>query len=779
MKGLSEKVGLVLLIGLTGTVWAEAPPAPPVATAPDAKEELEELNEIIVTGTHIRGVTNPTTSVQIYTRDDIDRTGVATLQDFIRRLPQNFNGGASDSTLSSVAGGGNAVNTVGATGINLRGLGNESTLILVNGRRIAPGNTLGNFVDISMIPLNAVDRIEIVTDGASAIYGSDAVAGVVNFVLRRDLEGYETRLHYASDAQGGTHESEVGQVIGHRWSSGSALLSYEYWDRAALAAADRSYSQDLLAPFSLLPQQLRHGAFLTIDQSLTSGIEAFAEGSFAHRATSQTLTSPFASSTEPAKVDSYSGTLGARIELPRAAQVELSVTYGASDTRTQSLMDGLLVADNKVRSDLLSVDVKVDGSWGSTHAGPIRYAAGAQYRTEGLDERELVGLTEFDPSRHIAAGFLELRVPLVGPAQSSSQWGERLTLSLADRAEHYNDFGSTHNPQIGLLWRPTQGFLLRAAWGTSFHAPLLDNLNPNPFQVVAFPEADPSTGGTTNSLIVFGGNPDLDPEKATTWTLGLEVRPERVPGLSARLSYYDIRFTKRIVNAQSEGVDITDALRLESILGPQIIQRNPPQSLVTTLTDTPAYFNPFQIDRATIAAIVDSRWLNLAAKNTRGIDFELAHFLDTRLGQVRTGFAGTYILKLENQFTAASPFVSVLNTVYNPVNLKLQAHAALTHGPLTSTLFLNYVNHYKDNRAPTLVPVASWTTVDATFDYNFGDTAGLLDKTSILLGVLNIGNVKPPYAAPQFPGSYGGAAFDGANANVLGRYYSLQVSRRW
>jgi outer membrane receptor protein involved in Fe transport len=333
-----------------------------------------------------------------------------------------------------------------------------------------------------------------------------------------------------------------------------------------------------------------------------------------------------------------------------------------------------------------------------------------------------------------------------------------------------------------LIWKPLRDLLLRGAIGTSFHAPLLNDLNPVPFQVVPYPEADPRTGGTTNTLIEFGGNPDLQPEKATTWTLGLDLHPEEVPGLRGNLGYYNIHFKNRIANAQLQGIDVSDALRLYNVLGPEIVQFNPPQSLVRALAATPGYSDAFGsgiTDLSTIGAIVDSRQHNLSTQKTSGMDFGLSYAADSPIGKLDTGIAGTYILTFENQFTAASPAISALNTVYNPVDLKMRAHEILSHGPLSAALFINYVNSYKDNRTGVIVPVASWTTVDATLSYKVGRGHGLLNETSFTLGVINIANRDPPFVAPQYPGAYGGAAFDGANASILGRYFSLQLSKNW
>src|SRR6185312_10051286 len=122
--------------------------------------------------------------------------------------------------------GGTSANAVDGTGVNLRGLGNAATLVLVNGHRVAPGNTAGNFVDISMIPLYAVERIEVVTVGASAVYGADAVGGVVNIILGRNLDGAETRARYGSVTSGSTTERQVGQTLGHGWDTGTVQLIY-------------------------------------------------------------------------------------------------------------------------------------------------------------------------------------------------------------------------------------------------------------------------------------------------------------------------------------------------------------------------------------------------------------------------------------------------------------------------------------------------------------------------------------------------------------------------
>ncbi len=220
----------------------EAALAPAQATEQEVEEELEN---IIVTGSRIRGAESASPIVTI-TREEIDMAGYATVEEVVENLPQNFGAGATSDATNATnqlqAVGGRVSNFAGGTSVNLRGLGTSSTLVLLNGRRLSPSGFAARFTDISSIPVSAIERVEVMTDGASAIYGSDAIGGVINFILRENYEGAETRLRYGSDTRGDTANIQFGQSLGKSWSSGDVLLTYEYNDRDALAAADRSYT---------------------------------------------------------------------------------------------------------------------------------------------------------------------------------------------------------------------------------------------------------------------------------------------------------------------------------------------------------------------------------------------------------------------------------------------------------------------------------------------------------------------------------------------------------
>lgn len=186
--------------------------------------------EIVVTGTNIRGRAPVGSPLAVVSRTEIARSGYGRVQDVLAQQSQN----SAETNEASI----NYSNR--NAGIQLRGLGNGTTLTLLNGQRIPQGGG-GLVSDISSIPASAVERIEILPDGASALYGSDAIGGVVNFILRRDFEGLETRLR-ASTAGGEATELQLGALFGHNWSSANLMIGYEYYQRDALSARDRAYT---------------------------------------------------------------------------------------------------------------------------------------------------------------------------------------------------------------------------------------------------------------------------------------------------------------------------------------------------------------------------------------------------------------------------------------------------------------------------------------------------------------------------------------------------------
>ncbi len=181
------------------------------AAAVLAPAAAQDVQRIEITGSNIRRVQTETASpVQTLTREEIARSGKASVAELLQSLSVDNQGSVPTSF-----GGGFAS---GASGISLRGLGAASTLVLVNGRRIAPYGLADDgqkvFADLNIIPLEAVDRVEILKDGGSAIYGSDAIAGVVNVILRRDFSGLVAKLSGGQSAERDGRTSAVALTGG-------------------------------------------------------------------------------------------------------------------------------------------------------------------------------------------------------------------------------------------------------------------------------------------------------------------------------------------------------------------------------------------------------------------------------------------------------------------------------------------------------------------------------------------------------------------------------------
>ncbi|MYH34031.1 MAG: TonB-dependent receptor plug domain-containing protein [Gammaproteobacteria bacterium] len=224
---LSVIAGLALSIGVA-TAQEEAGDA--------EEEEALELADVRVTGSRLnRPPSELSGNLIVLDRDDIRASGELTLARVLRQLPQNVN--ATNETYGSELNGSN--NVTGASTVNLRGLGSESTLILVDGRRVGYSGLLGGVTDISSIPLSMVDRIEILLDGASAVYGSDAVGGVVNIITRKDYSGVELDLNYGRPHRSGYEETRVNISTGFSWDGGRANVGYEYFRDSGLDASNR------------------------------------------------------------------------------------------------------------------------------------------------------------------------------------------------------------------------------------------------------------------------------------------------------------------------------------------------------------------------------------------------------------------------------------------------------------------------------------------------------------------------------------------------------------
>jgi len=207
-------------------------PDPPCSIGKSA--DASSLEEIVVTGSHIRGVETAGSKLIVIDRDQIDASGYGRVEDVLATVTQNFNranGAVQEPGFFNLNHGAE---------VQLRGLGVGTTLTLVNGQRQGASGWQGSFTDVSTIPVSAIERIEILPEGTAALYGSDAIGGVVNIILRKNFEGIEARVRGSATDSGATERS-AALLAGHVWSRGNLLAGFQFNDSDALRCSARAY----------------------------------------------------------------------------------------------------------------------------------------------------------------------------------------------------------------------------------------------------------------------------------------------------------------------------------------------------------------------------------------------------------------------------------------------------------------------------------------------------------------------------------------------------------
>jgi len=233
---LSSAVRLAISLGAVATVGAVTAQAQTAATTDQQKSQ--SLETIVVTGSNIRRV-DVETANPVLTIDhaQIQKSGKLTVGDLVQQLP-SMAGAATNPNVNN--GGG-----TGASTISLRGLGSTRSLLLINGHRIPT-----QMQDLNIIPASAVERIEVLSDGSSAVYGSDAVAGVVNIITRTNYQGAEFGADYGISDHDDGQRKAVHAMFGQSTDKGSILLGVNYNKQEAVSAANRAYSHDALYKYS-------------------------------------------------------------------------------------------------------------------------------------------------------------------------------------------------------------------------------------------------------------------------------------------------------------------------------------------------------------------------------------------------------------------------------------------------------------------------------------------------------------------------------------------------
>lgn len=744
-----------------------------------------EAGTIVVTGTNIRGAP-PTSPVILVGREEIEASGSTSVEQLMRKVPQNSGSGVNQETFLVVGAG--ADSTEHGAGLNLRGLGQRATLVLVNGRRIAPSGA-GSFVDVSLIPLSAIERVEILTDGASAIYGSDAVGGVVNFIMRDDFEGIETRLQAGTATEGDGDQLIAGVTGGTGWGGGRAMLSYEYRRDDGIKAGDRPFTINLPPETTILPRERRHSLFGLVNQEVAPDLELDVTGSFARRDTSRTyfisgIPLPVGAVAE-AETSSITGTLSYR--LGSDWLVRASTGWSRSVTEQMQSQPGGEELINRFdsRGEIFDYGLQADGSLFSLPAGDVKLALGAQGRREShvdIFETGTTPLREKRAKRDVHSLFGEMLIPVFSAANRLPGL-EQLTLTGALRYEHYDRFGGSWDPKVGVLWSPLDGLTFRASYGTSFRAPLLSETT-GLYNIFYFPPALLTVAGPVPDGVVLataGTDPDIGPEQSRSWTAGFDFKPPFAPGLELSANYYSIRFSERIaLPAPTIAVIGNPAFE-------PIITRMPSLDLVNSLIEgagtvfdiSGPNFTPGGAQPGDVTVVVDNRFGNTAVTKTSGIDFLLSYAFEVGRNRFVADLNANYILTFEDRLTRSAPAISALNRPFRPVDLQARGGLSWTRDQWGANLFINFVDDYVDDRRPVTRRVDSFTTFDLGLSYAFGrEQEDRPPPFRVAFHVENLFDADPPLLLPD-PLVSSGLGYDPVNASGRGRTVSLQLRAAW
>ena len=226
-----NKLSVAVKAALSASALGMASTALPVW----AEEGASEVEEVVVTGSRIkRAVDDEATPVTVIDAGDLQVSGYNSVADVLRNTTYNSFGSFRERSGSSFG---------QIALVDLRGLGSERSAVLINGRRV-PGNpfTGSSSVDLNSIPLSAIERIEILTDSASAVYGADAIGGVINFIMRDDYNGAEIQVGMTRPEATGADEEHVKALFGASSDRGKVIASFEFFERKAIFDGDRDYS---------------------------------------------------------------------------------------------------------------------------------------------------------------------------------------------------------------------------------------------------------------------------------------------------------------------------------------------------------------------------------------------------------------------------------------------------------------------------------------------------------------------------------------------------------
>jgi outer membrane receptor protein involved in Fe transport len=759
---------------------AQSEPPPPSSSSSSSSPTEEKgvvLEQLVVTGTRIRGGSTPSPVITIDSQR-IQEEGFTNLGEVIRSVPQNFNGGQNPGVIG-VSGSVGSQDFTGGSALNLRGLGADASLTLLNGRRLVYDG-FSQAVDISAIPVDAVERLEIVPDGASAIYGSDAVGGVANVILKPDYDGLALGMRYGGASEGGLTTREYTATAGTTWASGGLIATFKDTDADPLYTRQRSYTKYLIDPYTIYNGSDARSGLVSLHQSMGEMAELRLDALRTKRdmvkyygqqgsyyqydpETSITLLSP---SIAFALRHDWSITLGG--------------TYGKDDNTDErhlvSAAGSTLARQDFYYNKSRSWEIGAEGPLFSVGEGEARLSVGGGSRKNEFRYVPNVAGTgnSYEGGERARFAYAELSVPLVAPA-AGMRGVRRLEFSAAMRGEDYDDFGRVTTPKLGVIYDPTADFTFKASWGKSFKAPTLfqryQGKDAYLWSAGAVGASGPPADATV--LMSYGGNADLRAERARTWTASLAFHPQALPGLDAALTGFDIDYTDRVVVPVNYQQALSDPAYANFVIASPTLENI--QQLLAVYDNSFYNLSGVAYDPGKVVAIVHDEYVNAARQRIKGLDLSGSYRFDLRRGQLMVRGSASWLDSAQTT-SAEQPEQTLAGTSFNPARFNCRIGAVWTFGGFSASGFVNSISGVT-NRLPTMTEkTASFTTVDTAITYDTGERADALKGLTLGLSVQNLLSRSPPlYTAPV--ATY--VPYDATNYSAIGRFVSASISKRW
>lgn len=831
--------------------------------------------EIMVIAWALRDFELSVAPAVIVERERLDAIGAPTLAEALRYISQSAYTRPEGYRIS------------GAQYAEMRGLGPDTALILINGRRALPSanSITSSAFDLNTVPITAVERIEFLLDSGAAAYGTDAIGGIINIVLRKSVPDPTIELRYGA-ADGGAEQRRITLSGGFESNRFHGTLILDYFDLGGLLGSERALWRDqdfrrfggrdqrsriskvgninsmtpanlpgLSSPFaavpledptpgvsiddfvatagtsnyesmfsywSVVPEATRASVVGTSSFDFTERLSASAELLYVNRDATFYFSPPVLPGVPVAPTNAYnpfgvpviatrmltdlgpqhqtveSDLLRAVVSLNgrRAAwNWELSALYSDEDaatwlyneldpvplmaalgsrdpTRALNVFQNGSVGSPELLSSLRAprqVDEfasrgeqlagYLEGPLGSLPAGAIRTTVGGEWRQESAVFGSRTG--GFDEGRDIAAAFVQLHVPLIGPAMDVP-FIHQLSVSAGSRWDDYEDIGNGVRTQYGMLWKPHRYITVRGSRGHSFRPPSLYELYLPDIQSITR-ISDPARGNEPATVLISsGGNLDLQPVTAKTLLAGIEFMPDTAMNWSLSAEYWRIEMEDRVF-----------------LLSPTLMLAN--ESLFTDRV-----MRAEQTDADRLANLpgrllsIDSSRANVGSVEASGIDFAIKADFQTSAGRFTPELLATWF---DNYLSTDIPGLPVQERVdlASEVGTILSWRAIFSlgwrRGPFGITSAARYTPEYDDAVAGIRVgrKVASQTLVDLQGSVDFGRWLGASSRWSgfkLAIGATNIFDEKPSFA---FVGD--AAGFDMSQGDLKQRSFYLRLEK--